>query len=378
MVKKIHNKRKGNGERFTKFVTVFKKLNEQEKMKAESKKQGKPRGYTARKLGIFSFWILFSFMVLVVLVNMFSSGSAKDNEIVVLNNKATSVEAVEFSKDFLTKYFSWTDASPYNKEGIQQRELLLSRYLKNDLVGTAVKSTSLVWDSSLNKDNILLKKVKENGSDRATLTFKITPAYTKTEGAIENEKKSSTDENIEIVKVARTTKFVDVQIFYDEKTDNFIIYQLPSFVYLDEADNETAFVPSTKGLKSNDIDNQDVKQFLDTFFDSFANDTKQKFSYLFENSVGFEGLNETMEYVSYRDLKTYKGKVDNEQIVTVNVELKDPITEITFTSPYSLVLVDTEQGMLVKDVNVETYIDEVKNGKDDGADGAEATQVNKE
>lgn len=362
-IKKV-NKRKGTGERLSKFVTVFKKLNEQEKAKAESKKQGKPRGYTARKFGIFTFWTLFSIMALVVLVNVFSSGSDKGNEVVLQNNKATSVEAVEFSKDFLTKYFSWNDASPYNKDGMKQREQLLSRYLKADLVETAVKSTSVVWDSSLKKESVLLKKTEENGSNRATLTFKINPSYTKTAGAIEEEMKNSTDEDVEITKSARTAKFVDVQIFYDETTNNFVIYELPTFVYLDESDNETAFVPSTKGLKSNDINSQEIKEFLNTFFDSFANDTKQKFSYLFENNEGFDGLNETMEFVSYRDLKVYKGKVDSEQIVTANVELKDPITEIIFTSPYSLVLVQTEQGMLVKDVNVEAYIDEVKDSKE--------------
>lgn len=109
MSKRTHRKSK-KGEKFEKFKRIALKMNENEKRKSDEKKerQHKPKGYRARKTGVVVFWVMLALMFLIVVVN--SGGGKKQTETVAriepTESKAVSTEAIEFSKDFLSHYFT--------------------------------------------------------------------------------------------------------------------------------------------------------------------------------------------------------------------------------------------------------------------------------
>jgi len=365
MAKKLGRKTESNS-KIKKFLTVMKKANEQEKIKSQtrkSEKKNKPRGYQAKRLGVFSFWFIFILMFVIFLVNTLSSnGSKSDGEPIAIEvNKATSAEAIEFSKEFLTKYFTWINVGNYNTDAKEKRKELMSRYLLNELVDDAVKTTSQAWNSDLKIDSVLLKNIEDVEANKAVLTFKINPVFVKTEAAIEIEKKETNGN--EIIKQVKKPKFVKVKVFYDKKSDKYLVSELPSFTYVEELPSETKIVPETDNLKKDDSENKEIEAFLETFFDSYANDHKEKLSYLFENPEYVSGLNQTMQFVKFERMVAYKGKTDEEKVVTVDVVFEEPDTKIEFISPYTLIIKRTEQGYLVKYIDDKKYINNLKKGE---------------
>lgn len=359
-----NTRKKGKNEKIEKMMNVVKKGSEYEKRKADERKKeknNKPKGYHARKMGVVAFWFIFVFMTLIFVVTGISSiGKPKAVQVEVEENKAVSYEAVAFAQDFLHKYYSWTDIAE-NRQAKEQREKLLSRYVTDDLVSTLTKTTSDKWNSSLPMEHILLKNVEDVGDNKGYLTFKINPLFSKTQKAIEKELET-TDES-QIVKQLRKVKFVTVKIYFDEETKKFAIYELPSYTYMDETENKTKVERETKGLKTENEFDKEILTFLETFFDSYANDSVDKLSYLFENQQYVDGLNETMEFLDVVEFDVYKGKDDEEKIVTTTIRLKEPDTEIEFLSQYTLVIINTDQGFLVRSMNDKKYIDDVIDGK---------------
>jgi len=64
--------------KFREYYLKWKKWYEMKKenkefLKRNQNKSIKPKGYVARKIGVVSFWVLFGFMFLVVMVTFFSS-----------------------------------------------------------------------------------------------------------------------------------------------------------------------------------------------------------------------------------------------------------------------------------------------------------------
>lgn len=365
MVKKISSKNKQK-DKINKIITIFKKANEHEKMKSEAKKAEKKnriRGYRARRFGVFSFWFLFIIMLCVFLVNTVSTnGETNTSEVEFQMNKATSEEAVEFSKDFLQKYFTWIDVGAYDSDAKEKRKALMSRYLPNELVNIVADTTSPIWNSELKKENILLKNIEDVGDNQARITFKINPIFTKTAGAIEEEKKAV--EESEIVKLIRKVKFLAIKLYYDEVNESFIVYELPSFTYVEEADNPSNFLSETDGLKKDDSETKEIKSFLETFFDSYINDSKEKLAYLFENPENITGLNQTMEFVKFNNLAVFEGQNESEKVVSTDVTLKEPDTSVPFVATYTLVVKRTEQGYVVKHLENKAYLDQLRNSKD--------------
>ena len=116
-------------------MDVFKKSSENEKRKKDMRKlekKSRPKGYRAKKLGAFTFWMLFLFMLLIVFVNVFSSSgssNASDKADNLQVNKALAAEGVEFSKGFVAEYFTWN----LGNEDREQRKEKLSYYLPEKL-----------------------------------------------------------------------------------------------------------------------------------------------------------------------------------------------------------------------------------------------------
>lgn len=369
MAKKLGRKTERNS-KIKKFLTVVKKANEQEKFKSQARKaekKNKPRGYQAKRFGVFSFWFIFILMFVVFLVNTVSSNGKSDVKPVSIEvNQATSAEAIEFSKEFLSKYFTWVNVGNFNSDAKEKRKELMSRYLAKEFVDDAVKTTSQVWNSELKIENILLKNIEDLKDNQAILTFKINPIFVKTDAAIEVEKKEANGK--EIVKQVKKTKFIKVKVFFDKQSDKYLVSELPSFTYVDEQPNETIVVPETDELKKDDSENKEIEAFLETFFDSYANDPKEKLSYLFEDPENVSGLNQTMQFVKFEKMVAYKGKTDEEKVVTVDVIFKEPDTNIEFISPYTLIIKHTEQGYLVKYIDNKKYINDLKNSEKEDAE----------
>lgn len=373
MLKRKLTEKKKN-EKIEKFVNVIKKSSESEKKKAEERKKekqkGKPKGYQAKKFGVFAFWFIFISVSLVSLITALSNGN-DDKEIKIVENKATSTEAVEFGKDFLYKYYNWTNMDQYNNDLKNHRKELLGRYVTKDLLETVTKTSDL-WNAELALDNITLKKSEDVGDNRGYLTYKVVPTFTKTEKGMNTEELQGKEQSV------RKVQYVMLKVYYDEKKDRFVIYDLPSYVNNSEGKNTVKVASETKGLfTSSDAEERKVVQeFLETFFDTYTNDSVEKLSYLFENQKAVYGLNQSLRFEDLKDFTIYKGRNDDEKVVVAEVKLSDPDTDMEFLSRYSMVIVHTKQGYLVRSFNDKQAIDKIVNKENDDTEDDTETEQN--
>ncbi|KRG13883.1 hypothetical protein ACA30_13155 [Virgibacillus soli] len=382
MSKKTHRGSR-DGSKFEKIKDIAKKINENEKRKSDNRKkekQNKPKGYRARKAGVISFWILLVLMFLIVVVNTGGSGKKPTGE--VANNapaasKAVSSQAIEFSKDFLSEYFTW------HLDGFHQneRDAKLGYFVTGDIADQVGKIDSKKWHSTLKREAIVLKDLENMGDNKSLLTFQVGITFDKTMDAINKEKDElEEDEKVKpveevspgtmdmvlneqgIVKRIIKKKYVAVQLYYDTDTERFVVYQIPSFTYFDETPNESSPDLETNGLRSvTGNQSTSVRQFLDTFFESYANDSKEKLSYLMDDKTHQNGLNKTMEFVTVKNANIFEGKTDKEKVISANVVYVEPDTGIEFTSHYLLVLLEKEDRFVVKHINNKKYIDDLLN-----------------
>ncbi|MBO1912726.1 conjugal transfer protein, partial [Microvirga sp. 3-52] len=117
----------------------------------------------------------------------------------------------------------------------------------------------------------------------------------------------------------------------------------------------------TEGLKPiKDGSTQNVRAFMETFFEAYANDSRDKLTYIIDDPQHQNGLNQTMSFVGLKNTEIFEGKKANEKIVKTDVVLAEPKTGIEFTSTYILVLAEREMRYTVLFVNNKQYIDELK------------------
>ena len=116
-----------------------------------------------------------------------------------------------------------------------------------------------------------------------------------------------------------------------------------------------------KPIKDGSTEN--VRAFMETFFEAYANDAKDKLTYIVEDPKHQNGLNKTMGFVSLKNTEIFEGKKANEKIVRTEVVLAEPKTGIEFTSTYILVLAEKEMRYTVLLINNKQYIDELKDKK---------------
>jgi len=345
-------------------MDVLKKSSENEKRKKDMRKlekKSRPKGYRAKKLGAFTFWMLFLFMLFIVFVNVFSASGSSNagNEADNLQvNKALAAEGVEFSKGFVAEYFTWNNGN----EDRAQRKMKLSYYLPeklSDLAATGDKK----WSSKILLENIHLKEVEDLGDNRARVIFQVKINFENPTG----KEKKENDEAVVPEKI-ETVKYISVPILYDVEDSRFAVYELPSFTYMSEESVEKSVEKSieseTEGLKPiNDGSMQNIRAFLETFFEAYANDAKDKLTYIVEDPKHQNGLNKTMDFVSLKNTEIFEGKKVSEKIVRTEVVLAEPNTGIEFISTYILVLVEKEMRYTVLFINNKQYIDELKDKK---------------
>ncbi|MCM3638270.1 conjugal transfer protein [Sporosarcina luteola] len=341
-------------------IEIFKRANENEKRKKEIRireKKSRPKGYRAKKLGAFTFWLLFSFMLLIVFVNVFSSNglsnAVTEGDEAELN-KATSAEGIEFAKSFLVTYFNWNVDNEKRSDRIGR----LGRYLPDTLSEEAVTGGSK-WNSTLTRESIVLKDIDNLGDSKALITFQVKVLFQSSADNNQTEDKAkSAPEKV------KADKYIAVPVFYDEEENRFIVYDLPSFTFVEQEKIDRTIALETDGLKSvTDGSTQNIKAFLDTFFEAFSTDSKDKLTYLVEDPKHQNGLNQTMNFVRLKNTEIFEGKKAEEKVVRTEVILAEPDTGIEFTSSYLLVLAEKEGRYTVLYINNKSYIDELKNKK---------------
>jgi len=350
---------------FNKSIDIFKKSFENEKRKKEIRKhekKSKPKGYRAKRLGAITFWMLFLFMLLIVFVNVFSvSGKSNStNELDEANtNKAISAEGIEFSKSFVSAYFTWNATNEKRSDRIER----LAYYLPEKLTEQAVASDKK-WNSAIARENIVLKEVEDLKDSKARITFQVKVVFEKP--SIQEAKKDdkSADKPAAEPEKVKTVKYISVPVFYDEDENRYIVYELPSFSYVDEKNVDKSLDPETDGLKSvADGSTQNIKAFLETFFEAYANDSKDKLTYIVEDPQHQNGLNQTMDFVRLKSTEIFEGKRANEKVIRTEVVLAEPETGIEFNSTYFLVVEEKEMRYTVLLVNDKKYIDDLKQKK---------------
>lgn len=294
----------------------------------------KPKGYFARKLGVLTFWMLFGFMFLVVLVTMFSSskGEAKkvDNTVAIKKNYAASEEAIQYAIDFTKDYFTWN----VSDDGKNKRKSTMSKYLAEGLDQYAgLNFNGLEWNSKF--IGAELKKVKEKGNDLAEITLLVNYELKKNNVAPDQQ---STNE------VKQSSKYFVVPVAYDGKTLG--VYELPKFTYVYE--KTTLKEVTSIQLKQADVaESEKIKKFLTTFFRSFAEDPKDKFDYILANDNVTDGLNNSMKFQKVNKADVFKGEKNNSFVVFTEVSLLEPETNVSHTSNYQLTVVKKDGKYIV-------------------------------
>src|SRR5690625_6019930 len=121
--------------------------------------RNKPKCMTAKRIGMITFWLLFSFMFFVVAINFVGgSSSGIENDRIESRNDLFTSEGVEFTKDFVKDYFTWST----DKHAKDIREYKLEPYF----ISSFDKLDELVfdrdWSSVAKKEDITLKEDRKS------------------------------------------------------------------------------------------------------------------------------------------------------------------------------------------------------------------------
>lgn len=334
---KIKNQDSKINSKITIFYRKWKKWSEMEKEKKELKKLNqnksiKPKGFVARKFGVITFWTLFGFMFLVVMVNLFSSGNETNAEkkVEIEQNYATTPEAIQFAKNFIQDYFTWNIKSDEFQKHVES----LEKYYTKEVYENSALDTKRAGYNSTFKD-AQLKKVEKKGDNLSYITFLVTFQLTKV----------GTDGKENPAKIT-TSKYVVVPVAYDGKT--FGVYELPKFTYIYEDKTTIKEVKTQAKLQKADTGiAEQIEEFLPTFFKTYAEDEKDKLNYMLTNEKVTDGLNGTMKFDSIEKVEVFNGKKEKHYIVFTQVLFADPLTKIPFRTNYQLEIVKQKDHYVV-------------------------------
>lgn len=353
---------------------VIKKTSDHEKKKSDEKKklkQSRPKGMMARRAGMFTFWILFSFMFIVTMANVFGGGDVTYDE--ALNrerNKLLDGEGVEFARSFVHDYFNWD----IGKHGENDLRMRVSPYLMENLNELAGIQYDDKWMSQVDKRNIELKDVQEIDKNKARFVFKVKltmKSPTTEKDTVFDEEELSFEEVVQAknkvyvkngFKVKDMVKYISVPVYYDEETDTFAVFDLPSFTYVDEKGTKEPFTTRISELQviSDAYIENNINSFLTTFFTSYSKDSKDKLSYILEDERHVNGLQGTMEFSKINESKIYEiDENHNRFLVDVTVEMVEPTTKYKFDNKYLVVIKRKDQRYVVESLNDEKYVYEL-------------------
>src|SRR5699024_5010929 len=371
-----------------KAKNVLTKQSEAEKEKKEQKnrlKQSKPKGFTSRKIGMIVAWTVIGIFVLSTLSNVFFGGS---NEASEDENSLQDVSFLyadggnEFTKDFLFEFYNWTHSEV---KGLEAQTDELSDYMVNDLNESIERMAfDPVWSSSINKNNIILKNIDKISNQKALMTYEV--EYTLSRPTEENDskidKEDMTPQEYEArmkkpvykdgVERVKTKKHVKVPLFYDDESEEFVVFDTPT--YTNYSDGNIASVPkfnieSLRQVTDVNIKNN-VTAFLKTFFESYAEDSQDKLSYLVNEDNIQNGLNGIMNFGEIKEFEIYAIDRNEHDRLFVNprVVYKDKEADgVTYETNHLLVIKEEKGSYIVESIDDESYvkgiIDEYRNNR---------------
>ena len=208
-----------------------KRLSDDEKQKAEHRKlerKGKklndftPKGYRARRIGVYAFWSIFVGMFLFLGLLLLSNGSDdSDKKEDILYDKVASQEATVFAQNFIRAYFQWERTD----EGIVARQQALAPYLVKGVdVNAGLVTKGIQWNSTYVSSQIRDVAIIEPGIGQITFQVKSNLSNGTKEKVLE--------------------QFMVVPIAYDG--ESFGVYELPK--YTDIANQTTVKAVTDKRL----------------------------------------------------------------------------------------------------------------------------------
>lgn len=368
---------------------LTKKTGKVEKEKKEKKKRlnsNKPRGYMARRIGSITFWIITSFVLLFILVNIGGKSSDKE-EVIAVDSEVTSYSAIEYSRSFLNELFN----IPEESDDKIKREEELKKYTINHLeISSAFNSENVV---KVDRKNIILKSMtKAEKDEKARHTFSvdltIEEKFTEEEAdeynALEKDERlayleqlKEEDENIvsikNNIKTLKETLYVVVAIEYNDT--GFVIYEKPSFTFLHEEEKDyTNMYAELTALSDSDL-TENLTNFLNTFFKAFSSDDKDSLAYILYDQQYSYGLSNTLEFDKIENTDFYEG-MDGDYIAKTSVSFINSKTKLKVNADYVLVIRKSDDKHIVTHVNDDEYIYETIYGVSDEDDIEEDDQSN--
>lgn len=291
-----------------------------------------PPGIKAKMAGMVVFWLLLGFMFLVVFSTLIQRNMADAPAEVeeIEQNPATNVAGVEFAKRFAEMYFTWEPTG----EGWDKRAADLAPMMPADLDEQAgLLIADQEWTSTLESASLI--GLEEDGESRALVTLEVNQKLTK-------PGEDETDPN----EIQFATHIFTVPVGFQ---DGFGVYDLPSFT----AVADTAELESDR-LSGEVVEAEveaAVRDFLPTFFQSYANDLPDKLAYVLDTGEAVKGLEGTKEFVEVRDATIVTGEAAGTFKVAASVILEDPATDSGYLTNYRLEIGQSEGRYVVTKLN---------------------------
>ena len=310
----------------------FRRLSDDEKQKSEQRKlerKGKklndftPKGYRARRIGLYAFWSLFIGMFLFLGLLLLSNGSDdSDQKDDILYDKVASQEATVFAQNFIRAYFQWERSD----EGIVARQQALAPYLVKGVdINAGLVTKGIKWNSTYISSQIRDVAIIEPGIGQ--LTFQV---------------KSKLSNEIE-EKVLE--QFMIVPIAYDGET--FGVYELPK--YTDIANYTTVKTVTDTRLKTANTDeSNEVKAFVETFFKTYVEGEYEQLRYLLVKDSDITGLNAKYVFQEINEIDVLKNEAETGFIANVKVAIVNPETTIQTLMNYQLSIKKSEDKFVVQ------------------------------
>lgn len=313
---------------------VDKKQKEEKKAKNDNKM---PPQYRYYRIGKYAFWTfqIILLLLLFVSISKFSKGGEDNSEQKVElppPNQATMQPAVEFGKEFTSKYLTFS-----SKDDNGDRSKTLAPYLIKELSDTTGINIDEGKDIESSVKNVDLKKVEESGKNKGLLTYKATVEQTEfvtktVDKKVKDGKKTKTvKEEVREPKKKDVIRYITIPTLY--KNGKYAVYELPKFTNVDE--NEAVSYSEDNKLQSTSENKTKIQEFLNTFFEVYASESKDKIEYMLDNNIDVATLKGNLKFSKITDLETYKSKSGDETVVKTNVEFKDDIG-VTYISTYHI------------------------------------------
>lgn len=361
---------------YKRIKRVFKKKSDEEVEKRNEKKaikRNKPKGMTAKRIGMITFWLLFSFMFFVVAINFVGgSSSGIENDRIESRNDLFTSEGVEFTKDFVKDYFTWST----DKHAKDIREYKLEPYF----ISSFDKLDELVfdrdWSSVAKKEDITLKDIHFINEQEARYTFhvkfRMEKPTDKKDTKIDYDKLSFEEilerENEVIVKngkkIKQAEKYIDIPVYLSEKNE-FAVSDVPAFTYfeIEQVEDERENVLDALETVKDSFVEDNVVAFLETFYESYTKDSKDKLNYILEDEKHVYGLNETMEFQEIKSVEVYEvDENHNSFVAETYVTLVEPDTDLEFINKHVMVIERKDNRFIVTSLNDEKYLTEYIEG----------------